>query len=162
MPISPWSAFLFGCEVRGENASSWLGFSSRSKIDSCIHWRKGERSWGACRVYPQPPSLLPLSVPLLLWEINHSSLAARERCFLFYRPNSSFSSDSAKLFAFFGQVCHPFSHLSPPVRFTARQGRAWPGNLWWLNVYPWWARRSMQSIKSSWRDWILSFSSPEG
>ena len=34
--ISP-KCLLSGREVRGETASSWLSFSSRSKIDSCIH-----------------------------------------------------------------------------------------------------------------------------
>lgn len=140
MPISPWSVFLSGCEVRGENASSWLGFSSRSKIDSCIHWRKGERSWGACRVYLQPLPLLrlslSLSLSLLLWEINHSLLIARERCFLLHRPYSPFSSNSAKLFAFVGHVCQLFSLLSPPVRFTTRRGQVWPVNLWWLKCLP--------------------------
>lgn len=90
------------------------------------------------------------SLSLLLCKINHSSLVAREGRFFFHRP---LSSDSAKLFAFVGPVCWPFSHLSPPVRFTARQGQVWPVNLWWL--------KCLVSIKSSWRDWILSFSSPE-
>lgn len=76
------------------------------------------------------------TLSLLLWEINHSSLSARERCFLLHRPYSPFSSDSAKLFAFVGCVCQPFSHLSPPVRFTARQGQVWPVNLWWLKCLP--------------------------
>lgn len=119
---------LFGCEVRGENASSWLGFSSPSKIDSCIHWRKGEHSWGACRVYPQPPPPLPLS--LFCYAKLTTAHSSQERvAFFFHRP---LSSDSAKLFAFVGPVCRPFSHLSPPVRFTARQGQVWPVNLWWL------------------------------
>ena len=134
---------LSGCEVRGETASSRLSFSSRSKIDSCIHWRKGERSWGACRVYPQPPPLLPLSLSHryeklttahLLWERERGR--ERERCFLLHRPYSPFSSDSAKLFAFVGPVCRPFSHLSPPVRFTTRQGQVWPVNLWRLRCLP--------------------------
>lgn len=69
------------------------------------------------------------SLSLLLCKINHSSLVAREGRFFFHRP---LSSDSAKLFAFVGPVCRPFSHLSPPVRFTTRQGQVWPVNLWWL------------------------------
>lgn len=73
------------------------------------------------------------SLSLLLCKINHSSLVAREGRFLFHRP---FSSDSAKLFAFVGPVCRPFSHLSPPVRFTAKQGQVWPVNLWWLKCLP--------------------------
>lgn len=120
---------LFGCEVRGENASSWLGFSSRSKIDSCIQRRKGERSWGACRVSPQPPPRPPRP-PFCYAKL---STAPSSGCFLLRRP---FSSDSAKLFAFVGPVCRPFSHLSPPVRFTARPGRVWPVNLWWLKCLP--------------------------
>lgn len=81
-------------------------------------------------------SAASLSFSLLLWEINHSRLMGRERCFLLHRPYSPFSSNSAKLFAFVGPVCQPFSLSSPPVRFTARQGRVWPVNLWWLKCVP--------------------------
>lgn len=126
---------LSGCEVREEKASSWPGFSSRSKIDSCIHWRK-RRAFMRSMQSISSASASAASLSLLLWEINHSSLVARERCFLLHRPYSPFRSDSAKLFAFVGHVCQPFSHLSPPVRFTARQGQVWPVNLWWLKCLP--------------------------
>lgn len=112
--ISLWGLFCLAVKkkrgvkgVGSEERCLWLGFNSWSKIDSCIHWEKEnvheEHAEYILSLRPPPTSTpVPTPFPLLLWEIHHRSVIARERCFLLHRPDGPFSSDFTEPFAFDG------------------------------------------------------------
>lgn len=74
------------------------------------------------------------SLSLPLWEINHSSLVAKRE--VLSSPQTLQPIQVRLCYTVCFCFHQPFSHLSPPVRFTARQGQVWPVNLWWLKCLP--------------------------